>query len=510
MSARRRREAWIGGPGTILPNRVESFLSWSLALSCLTVSGYNYIVDSYLKPFMTRQIRSWIRIKRRTKAAGNVKDEELPCWLPLMCHSRSELDRATPQERYRQLLALVTRTIKANPTVHIVDESCTDLLLPDDDTLVELIRTNEMLRRLASLAMRPEDDMSILVRNENAAPVRGTPLGRQLMRLWPRLLVLPPLPDCSVYPFAISLIVPCYNEQASDVSARIQQALSCCAFPSQVQVVVAASGIQHETFLKELCGKEAQHVQRGWGGFCAFAFREESGRGPCLNFGAQHAQGAIYAFCHSDTCLPNNWDTKLVQTFYPEDDNDCRCEKSPLNTRRVNACAFRFGIHTPKIKCQDDGAVVPPGIRAVEFTANLRCQWWSLPYGDQCLSLPASIFEYLGGFPHQCIMEDYELIALLRKRAALLPTFLKMCHETRMHPGEQLSIVAGAPALCSARRWQRYGVLHVTFTNSKLVAQYVMGRSRADEIYEQYYGNGLSVAAQKSPWENQLETLLKL
>ena len=42
-------EWWnIGGPDTILPRFIESFLCWSLALSCLSISGYHFIMDNYV------------------------------------------------------------------------------------------------------------------------------------------------------------------------------------------------------------------------------------------------------------------------------------------------------------------------------------------------------------------------------------------------------------------------------------------------------------------------------
>ena len=77
-------------------------------------------------------------------------------------------------------------------------------------------------------------------------------------------------------------------------------------------------------------------------------------------------------------------------------------------------------------------------------------------------------------------MEDYDLIALLRKRAALLPQFFRptTCHnDAQFYPGEKLTIVPGKPALCSPRRWQKFGVLYVTIMNSSLVGLYAVGNA---------------------------------
>ena len=236
-----------------------------------------------------------------------------------------------------------------------------------------------------------------------------------------------------------------------------------------------------------------------WGQVKLVEYTAQGGRGPCLNFGAEHAMGRIYAFLHSDTRLPAEWDTKLAGIF-DADSSECDDQNSSVTTVststtkvRASSCAFGFGIDTTREGL--NGGSLPPGIRAVEVTANLRCQLWSLPYGDQCLSVPATIFDYLGGFPHQCFMEDYEFIALLRKRVALLPTLGAA--------EEALVIVPGAPALCSPRRWQTFGVLHVTFTNSKLVNLYASGRT-PEEIYELYYSQTPPSAAQLGPWETKL------
>lgn len=113
-------------------------------------------------------------------------------------------------------------------------------------------------------------------------------------------------------------------------------------------------------------------------------------------------------------------------------------------------------------------------------------------------------------------MEDYELIALLRQRVRLLPSFRRatatsVVHGCRAEPSqmedEVLRIVPGAPALCSPRRWQRFGVVYVTYTNSKLVNLYAGGMT-PDELYRLYYGQELAVVAPKSPWEIELDKLI--
>lgn len=96
-------------------------------------------------------------------------------------------------------------------------------------------------------------------------------------------------------------------------------------------------------------------------------------------------------------------------------------------------------------------------------------------------------------------MEDYEFVALLRKRAALLET----------KPREALKIIQGPPAVCSARRWQKFGALYVTFMNSKLINLYSGGMG-PDQLYELYYGRRPPEReSELSPWEIEMEMLLK-
>jgi hypothetical protein len=529
----------IGGPATMLPHAIESLLSWSFAIACLSVSGYHYVVGTLLGPYR-RQIQSLLSNETREESAARNRATSgssssnsgsdaatpkltLPCWVPLMSYSRGELDRATPLERYQQfvqVLQCIDGGKEKSAGISGNKSNTKESPKFNDNELVVLIRTNETLRRLASLAMRPSDIHNSTSNSANTGTgsaasrdsqiaVQQTALGQQLIRIWPRLLELPALgrEQAKDYPFAVSLIVPCYREQGSHVRIKLQHALNSSVHPEQIQLVIvdagkctdlgAAVSVSNDSNDDDdTANNNKNKGMNRWGQVKVIEYTSQGGRGPCLNFGAEHAVGRTYAFLHSDTRLPAEWDTKLAGIF-DADSNDQNSSVTTVSTSvttvRANSCAFGFGIDTTREGL--NGGSLPPGIRAVEVTANLRCQLWSLPYGDQCLCVPATIFEYLGGYPHQCFMEDYEFIALLRKRAALLPTLGA--------EEEALIIVPGAPALCSPRRWQTFGVLHVTFTNSKLVNLYASGRT-PEQIYELYYGQSPPSAAQLGPWETRL------
>jgi len=99
-------------------------------------------------------------------------------------------------------------------------------------------------------------------------------------------------------------------------------------------------------------------------------------------------------------------------------------------------------------------------------------------------------------------MEDYELVALLRKRSVLLP-------KLGISDREQVYIIGGQPALCSPRRWVKFGTLYVTWMNSKFVSLYAGGLC-PDDLFRLYYGGSPPKRDNElSPWEIELEAMLQ-
>lgn len=455
-----RRQPWIGGPGSKLPPAVESFLSWSLALGCLSVSGYHYLVGTIFRPHLAR-LRRLLQSRRRIEVQEEEELQELPCWLPLTTYTRAEAERCTAMERYRQLVSLLVQ----NPPPSMDAGPINIDPLYTDDELVRIIREDVILRRVVSLAMRPP------------STVWKLPLGQQLVRIWDKLLELPM--DRLSYNYAISLVIPCHGDAATDVVRKLVGLLEAAREPKQIELLVVDAG-GCDFSLSKAIHQQRQH-RRWFGATRVLRFREGAGRGPCLNFGADHATGRILAFLHSDTFLPPGWDESIVKAFEPSE-------------RRSNACAFRFGIDRSGFP----QSYRPPGIDAIEFTANVRCWLWSLPYGDQCLCVPAVVFRHLGGFPYQPIMEDYELVSLLRRRAALASQF---------QLSQERLVILKDKARCSPRRWQRFGVLYVTYLNSLLVTRYEQGFLSSNDIYHIYYNSFLN-HTNPSPWEHTLQSLL--
>jgi hypothetical protein len=451
---KKSNEPWIGGPGTMLPWFVESCLSWSVALSMLGVSGYHYLRTIYILPFFNR-LRYRFKLQIGLYGDSCKHDKELECWLELTTSSRAE--KEARNDRYQQFIDYLTHTSGKMSSW-------------TNEEMLQILRSSDVARRLVSLALRPNQ--------QNTSD--GDSL--QLKRLWRQLLRLPPPDDASKFTFDISVIIPAYRERGTDVRFKLVRALNACKDPARVEVIVVDAG---ECIALD---ENVQDMSTVWGSLKLVTFTSGGGRGPCLNYGASQASGRIFAFVHSDTTLPPHWDCKIVLAL----------EAQPCGVR-ANSCAFSFGIDTSLEGL--NGAPYPPGIKAVETTANWRTQMYSLPYGDQTLSVPAVIFRYLGGFPDQCLMEDYELISLLRRRAALTPKF-------GIEERERLVIIGGTPAYCSPRRWQKFGVLYVTYMNSKVVNLYAGGMT-PDKLFLQYYGRPPPERTSNvAPWEVELEKLI--
>lgn len=470
----------IGGPGTTLPAFAESLLSWSLALACLGVSGY-YCLQTAVAAHVLRRWRGHPH-----------PDDDL---LPLTTYTREELRRGTPAERCAQFARLLDARFGGGDD---------DAPRWGDDAVADAMRRDPLLRRLATLAVagrrkgarRGPTPPGGGGENAAAAATDEERWVAAFRRVWPRVLALPPpsLPSPSsgggrgaasaADAVDVSVILPARGEDGADLARRLDEldARRGDRRRLAVEYVVVDAGDNRAL------GSVLSRGRAGGARVRVVTHDGGGGRGPCLNVGARRSRGRVLAFCHADTRLPPGWDESVVRALSADGGG-----------RRLNAyCAFSFGVHAPP-----RGARPPIGIRAVEVTANLRTRWFSLPYGDQCLSLAASTFHYLGGFPDQCLMEDYELASLLRRRAALLPGVRGYAG-----PEERLHIVGGEPARCSPRRWQKLGVLCVTWTNSRLVRRYAAGLA-ADELFRLYYGRPPPRRANAlSPWEVQLRDIL--
>ncbi|MDP3520940.1 MAG: TIGR04283 family arsenosugar biosynthesis glycosyltransferase [Hydrogenophaga sp.] len=220
----------------------------------------------------------------------------------------------------------------------------------------------------------------------------------------------------------VSIVVPVLNE-----AAGIQATLASLAPLRQrgVEVIVVDGGSLDTT--AELARPHADAVVTA-----------ARGRARQMNAGAAAAQGAVLLFLHADTQLP------------------------PEAERRV-AAAMAAGALWGRFDVTIVGR--HPMLRVVAAFMNARSRWSGIATGDQALFVRRDVFERLGGFPDQPLMEDIELSQRLRRLAP--PACLR------------------ARVATSGRRWETRGVWRTIFLMWRLRWRYWRGES-AQSLAEAY------------------------
>lgn len=136
----------------------------------------------------------------------------------------------------------------------------------------------------------------------------------------------------------------------------------------------------------------------------------ERGRARQMNAGAQACGRALLLFLHADTRLPEAADAVVCAAL------------------AVQAWG-RFDVHI-------DGR--PRMLRVVAALMNLRSRLSGIATGDQAIFVRRDVFEAVGGFPDQPLMEDIEL------SCRLLRVSRPACLRARVRT--------------SGRRWEQRGV----------------------------------------------------
>lgn len=187
----------------------------------------------------------------------------------------------------------------------------------------------------------------------------------------------------------VSVVMPVLNEER-----RIVRALENLLTVAAVHEVIVVDGGSTDATI-DLVGTLSRVT----------LIRAERGRAKQMNAGARAARGDVLLFLHADVALP--------------DDAVSRVEGA-LNDPGVVAGAFRTWT-VP----DDDEA---PGWAPLLHLADLRSRYTRLPYGDQAVFVRAAVFNSLGGFPDQPLMEDLELSRRLREvgRVVTVPASVRV------------------------------------------------------------------------------------
>lgn len=221
---------------------------------------------------------------------------------------------------------------------------------------------------------------------------------------------------------ALSIVVPVLNE-AAGVKATLAHLAPLRG--RGVEVIVVDGGSADGT---------AQCAQP----FADAVLSAPRGRARQMNAAAAAARGAVLLFLHADTLLPPKAD-ELIATAVAAGASWGRFDVTII------------GRH--------------PMLRVVAAFMNARSRWSGIATGDQALFVRRDVFERLGGFPDQPLMEDIELSKRLRSIAP--PACLR----------ERVAT--------SGRRWETRGVWPTILLMWRLRWRYWRGES-AQSLAEAY------------------------
>ncbi len=177
----------------------------------------------------------------------------------------------------------------------------------------------------------------------------------------------------------LSVIVPTLNAEAA-LPETLDRLLPGVAAGVLREVIVSDGGSADKTVhLADLSGAE---IVSG-----------PAGRGGQLARGAARARGDWLLFLHADTHLPPDWVGLIAQHAARSDD----------------AAAFQLRFRARGIPAQ-----------FTAWFANTRSRLFGLPYGDQGLLISRRLYDEIGGYRDQPLMEDVAIARALRGRLVLL------------------------------------------------------------------------------------------
>ena len=233
----------------------------------------------------------------------------------------------------------------------------------------------------------------------------------------------------------LSVIVPVLNE--GDGLARFLSALQ--PIKSAGNEIIIVDGGSEDASVALLEGYLRQ-------GLISSLIRSAKGRARQMNEGAKTAQGELLLFLHADTRLP----------------------QSALASLRIftdqGGLWGRFDVQLDNAHWS---------FRMISWFINQRSRLTGIATGDQGIFVRRDIFEQLGGYPEQPLMEDIELSCRLKKQ------------------GRPFCITD--PVLTSARKWQQHGTLRTIWLMWRLRASYALGVA-PEILVKQYYPTSNSVS----------------
>jgi len=159
--------------------------------------------------------------------------------------------------------------------------------------------------------------------------------------------------------------------------------------------------------------------------------RSEPGRAVQMNAGAQNASSDILLFIHSDTIIGSSHILAIQQAMQDE-----------------SCVGGRFDV-----RLSGHGLA----LCVIAWFINMRSRLSGISTGDQCQFVRRSVFERMGGFPEQALMEDIEFSKRLKRHGRIA------CLSEKV--------------VTSSRRWETHGVVRTVWLMWTLRFLYWIGVS---------------------------------
>ena len=224
----------------------------------------------------------------------------------------------------------------------------------------------------------------------------------------------------------LSIIVPVYNEKESLVDFERQ-----LPYLKGVEIIVVDGGSTDGTF------HPIKKLEECYGNLKVV--RTQSGRAHQMNHGVGFTHGKILLFLHIDTFLPREFEKNISDQF------------------SQGSKWGRFDVLLTSRTCW---------ARLIAGAINLRSRLSGIATGDQCIFVDKDLFDKIGGFPNQKLMEDVELSKQLKQWSR--PACLKN------------------KVITSSRRWEQFGVIRTVWLMWCLRFEYMLKVS-PDKLHKKYY-----------------------
>jgi rSAM/selenodomain-associated transferase 2 len=220
----------------------------------------------------------------------------------------------------------------------------------------------------------------------------------------------------------LSIIVPVFNE-AGCIAASLD---ALAPLRARGHELIVVDGGSHDN-TAALSRARADAV-----------FEAPRGRARQMNAGAAQAHGQVLLFLHADTLLPAQPDAAIAKAI------------------SGGALWGRFDVHIA-----GRSRLFP----LIATLMNQRSRWSGIATGDQAIFVERALFERIGGFKEQPLMEDIELSRRLRQVGR------PACLRERV--------------LTSGRRWEQHGVWRTIVLMWRLRWRY--WRGTAPEVLAKAY-----------------------